>query len=111
MKKRSGKVVTRLPIRVKKKRPRGAPFQPGNPWRFQKGVSGNPGGRRRLIDAYQESLATVDPVTSKTIAQLISQKMCELAIAGDIAAARELRQATEGDTVHTPDSLSVVIDR
>lgn len=95
----------------RRQRGRGRPFEPGNPWRFPSGQSGNPGGRKRLIEAHQESLAAIDDLTGKTVAQLVSEKMCELAIAGDIAAARELRQATEGDTVHTPDALQVVIDR
>lgn len=103
--------MTRLPRRAKKKRVRGRPFEPGNPWRFPVGVSANAGGRKRLIDAHQESLAAMDPETGKTVAQLVSEKICELAIAGDISAARELRQATEGDTVHTPDIPHVSIDR
>lgn len=112
--KKKDKVVTRLlPKKVRKKRSRGRPFEPGNPWRFPSGTSGNPGGRKRLIDAHVESLATIDIETGKTVAQLVSEKMCELAIAGDIVAARELRQATEGDTIHTPDveKIYVSIDR
>jgi hypothetical protein len=111
MQKKKDKVTARLPRRARKKRGRGKPFAPGNPWRFPLGVSGNPGGRKRLIDADFVALGTIDPVTNKTIAQLISEKMCELAIAGDVAARRELRQATEGDTIHTPDIPHVRIDR
>lgn len=86
-----------LPNKVRKKRGRGRPFVSGNPWRFPLGKSPNPGGRKRLLDAHVESLAAVDSSTGKTVAQLVSEKMCELAVAGDISAARELRQATEGD--------------
>lgn len=109
---KTNKVVTTLSIGKKRKQGgRGRPFERGNIWRFPSGTSGNPGGRKRLIEAHQESLAAIDDLTGKTVAQLVSEKMCEMAIAGDIAAARELRQATEGDTFHTPDIPHVRIDR
>lgn len=111
MRKKKEKVVARLPRRARKNRVRGRPFTKGNPWRFPEGVSGNAGGRKRLIEADLESLATVDPVTGKTIAQLVSEKMCELAILGDVSARRELRQSTEGDTIHTVNVPHVRIDR
>jgi len=118
-KKPVGKFVTKLlPKKARKKRSRGRPFEPGNPWRFPDGVSGNPGGRKRLIDAHTASLATVDTLTGKTVAELISEKMCTYILTLPLnemdrsaSIVRELRQGTEGDTVHTPDSLQVVIDR
>lgn len=96
-----------------KKRPRGKPFQAGNPWRFPAGVAPNPGGRPKLLgESYAQLLAQHDPRTGKTFAELAAEKMFEMFMAGEVAAAREMRQATEGDTMHTPDAgIQVVIDR
>ena len=108
MKKKVDKVVARLSR--KKAKPRGKAFADGNPWRFPKGKSGNPGGRPKLLGESIAAALAVE-VDGKTVAQLVAERLCESAIAGDIAAAREMRQATEGETVHTPDAIQVVIDR
>jgi len=109
-KKRSSKVVTTLLKRRKRKR--GRPFVPGNEWRFPKGTSGNPNGRPKVLgESYAKLLSVEDPETGKLIAELVGEKMIEYAMAGDVSAARELRQATEGDIVHTPDAMQIVIDR
>ncbi len=110
--KKNVKVVTALPKR--KKKSRGTPFERGNPWRFPKGVSPNPGGRPRLLgQSYAQLLAVRDPETGKTFAELAAERMFESVMNGDVSAAREIRQATEGDTVHTPDveKIHVSIDR
>lgn len=106
------KVVTRLPMG--KKRGRGKPFEPGNPWRFPGGVSGNKSGRPKLLgESYAKLLAMVDKKSGKTFAELAAEKMFEYLMNGDISAGREMRQATEGDVVHTPDAekIHVSIDR
>ncbi len=108
-----GKVVTTLPTLLKRKKRQGGkgkPFEKSNPWRFPKGTSGNPGGRpRKLGESIAAALAV--EIDGHTVAQLIAEKLCESAIAGDAAATREIRLATEGETIHTPDQIQVVIDR
>lgn len=104
------KVVTRLPKR--KKKPRGKPFASGNMWRFPKGISGNPGGQaKKLGESLASLLATRDPQTGKVIAELLAEKMLEDAMNGSAADRREIRLATEGETVHTPDMLQVFMDK
>lgn len=77
-------------------------FKPGNPWRFKKGQSGNPGGRPKLLsDAYREWLAAEneDGVTN---AAALASRLGEAAISfADVPAAKELRAATEGERVRT----------
>lgn len=95
----------------------GGRFLPGNPHRFAKGVSGNPGGRPKLVRAgYVEWLGRpcisrrglaayraltgerVDRRNPPTNAEVIAARSVHLAIAGKDAAryAREIREATEG---------------
>lgn len=70
--------------------------------RFPKGVSGNPGGRSSgtaaLTHAYRDVLETACPDDPKhrTYAELIAQKMVQLAIKGDISAAIEISDRVEG---------------
>ncbi len=103
---------SRAAISVKPKRAgRGKPFEPGNRWRFPKGVSGNPSGRPKLLgESYAEVLAMEDPATGLTLAQLLARQTIHAAMNGNDAARRELRQATEGDKLHT-DEIRVSIDR
>lgn|SRR5574342_643212 len=105
-----GKVVTTLPKR--KGKPRGKAFAPGNIWRFPKGISSNPGGRpKKLGESLAILLAREDPKTGKLIAELLGEKMLEDAMNGSVPDRREIRLATEGETVHTPDMLQVFMDR
>lgn len=79
-------------------RARGKPFEAGNSYgrRFQPGQSGNPGGRpRALSDAYRAWLAATDK-RGRTNAERIAAAIGKAARAGDVAAVRELRLATEG---------------
>ncbi len=65
---------------------------------FQKGVSGNPGGRpkRKLVtDALVKELAARGP-GKFTHAQEFAWKMVQLAIAGDVPAARLVLEYSEG---------------
>lgn len=103
------KVVTVLP---KKRRQggKGKPFKPGNPWRFPKGVSPNPGGRPRSLGESIAAALAVE-IDGKTVAEILGEKMIEDAMNGSVADRREIRLATEGETVHTPDLLQVFIDR
>jgi hypothetical protein len=108
--KKSGKVVTSLLKR--KKKPRGKPFEKGHPWRFPKGVSPNPGGRpKKLGESLAVLLAMEDPQTGKLIAQVLGEKMVEDAMNGSAADRREIRLATEGETIHTPDMVQVFMDK
>lgn len=60
-------------------------------------MSGNPGGRPKALgEAYRKWLELVDPESGLTFAELVAQSLGNLATQGDIAAARELRHATEG---------------
>lgn len=85
-----------------KKKPRGKPFEQGNPYAFKKGDewTGNPGGRPKSVSgAYKAWLEQVDEATGLTHAQLVAQAQGAKAITqADTNAAKELRQATEGDT-------------
>lgn len=74
-------------------------FKAGNPYRFQPGQSGNPGGRPKLLsEAYQRKLAEVSPndPEGRTYAEIIAAGQVVKAIS-DTASAREIRSATEGN--------------
>lgn len=65
--------------------------------KFPPGVSGNPGGRPKVLgEAYREWLAKVnnDGVTN---AERVAETMGRRAMLGDVSAAREMRAATEGE--------------
>jgi hypothetical protein len=67
--------------------------------RFQPGESGNPGGRpklRLLSRAAREQLAEVNPETGLTGAEEVVAAMMKEARKGNIWAAKELREWTEG---------------
>lgn len=72
------------------------------PFQWKPGQSGNPGGRVKnpLSNAYRLRLEEIEPKTGKTYAQLIAIAVASEAMKGKIEAAKELRQATEGDTLH-----------
>jgi hypothetical protein len=84
-----------------KKRPRGRSFEKGNKYRILPGETRNPGGRPRLIsESYVKRLAEIDPETEVSYAELVARAQVEKALQGDTAAAREIRQATEGQDVN-----------
>lgn len=104
MAKQSAKRAPRKSLRTEKKDDkRGTnPNSLANLNPFQKGVSGNPGGRPKLLsDAYREYLGTADEATGRTRAQDIARAQGVKAIQGDVAAAREMRSGTEGDRIRT----------
>lgn len=75
---------------------------------FPKGVSGNPAGRPRrmtLSEALKAELAAVAEGTEdRTIAQDVARKLCQEALAGNVAAIREVFDRTEG---RAPQALEV----
>jgi hypothetical protein len=80
-----------------KKKPRGRPFQPGNPWRIPPGQTLNPGGRPKLLsESYREWLAAENDqgITNAAGGAIALGKKV---LKGDVSAIREMRQATEGD--------------
>ena len=70
---------------------------------FPKGRSGNPGGRpkgRSLTAILRAELdAPVAPGSNVTKAEAIAEKLVSLALAGDLAAIREVLDRTEGKAV------------
>lgn len=81
-----------------------ANLKKGKDTEFVSGESGNPGGRPKLASgAYLEWLGTINEVDpqGRTNAQLMAAGQGLAAISGNTGAAREIRQATEGDTVHS----------
>jgi hypothetical protein len=63
---------------------------------FQKGQSGNPGGRPKLLitDAYQQQLTQIKK--GRSYAELIADAQIKKAMKGDTAAAKEIADRTEG---------------
>lgn len=77
------------------------------PYRWQKGQSGNPGGRPRqkpISDAYKQALQFTD-ANGVTFAQLIAQAMLEKAMRGDVAATKEVTDRVEGSVRQAMDIL------
>jgi hypothetical protein len=84
-----------------RKQPRGRPFEKGNKFSFMPGQSGNPRGRPKsvkfLSEAYREWLGAPsrkDP--ERTNADMLAEVIGQQALAGDIAAAREIGDRAEG---------------
>jgi len=69
---------------------------------FRAGSSGNPGGRPKAKD-YTEALRIVgneiDPATNKKKLRIMAEKIFELAIDGDVSAAREIGDRLEGKAI------------
>lgn len=101
-------------VKKKVKRGKGKPFKKGNEHRFPPGQSGNPGGRPKLLTgAYTKMLAEVDGETGMTKAEMIARAGFVRSVSvlpGGTAAAREIRQATEGDTVNYKFDVSLLTD-
>lgn len=72
--------------------PKGKPWQPGQ--------SGNPKGRPKgvtLSDALRRMLATLAPgKTEQTYAEAIARALCKEAVKGNVLAAKEIADRTEG---------------
>ena len=77
-------------------------FAPGNKVgnRFKKGETGNPNGRpklTRLTDALRQQLAETAPdANDTTIAEQIARTLIREAIGGNVQAAKEIADRTEG---------------
>jgi hypothetical protein len=77
-------------------------FAPGNKIgnRFKKGETGNPNGRprlTRLTDALRQQLAEIAPnALEETQAEAIARALIREAISGNVQAAREIADRTEG---------------
>ena len=69
---------------------------------FRTGSSGNPGGRPKAKD-YSDALRIVgneiDAATNKKKLRIMAEKMFELAMAGDVSAAREIGDRLEGKAI------------
>ena len=80
-------------------------FQPGNPYAFKTGQSGNPKGRpqgtgakliRQAYSVRLTDICTLPGLENVTWVEAIALGLCRAAARGDITAARELRETTEG---------------
>lgn len=87
------------------------------PYRFQPGQSGNPGGRPKkllLTDAYRdilerpavevlspELMGKVNAAEDATVAEVIALQMAMAAIGGDVKAASQIGDRTEGKPAQT----------
>jgi hypothetical protein len=76
-------------------------FTKGHKFGFHSGKSGNPNGRPRsqlFSEACRRILreACPDDPDGRSYADVIAEKLCHLAMAGDIRAARELADRAEG---------------
>lgn len=80
-------------------------FKPGNIYAWPKGFTPNPGGRpKKLSDAYREWLELPSKENPDiTNAQAIAARQGHEAAQGDVTAAKEIRQATEGERSITID--------
>ena len=105
------KIVVLAPGVRSKKRPRGRPFQKGErqPFQFQPGQSGNPGGKPKIHQtlsmecarllaksAPAEALAALRLPPGSTFAEAIAVALCTQAVRGNVSAAREITDRTEG---------------
>ncbi|MFZ0640626.1 MAG: DUF5681 domain-containing protein, partial [Candidatus Acidiferrales bacterium] len=73
----------------------------GKPYRWKKGQSGNPSGRpksKTLSDAYKNKLEESVPndPEGRTWAELIAEAQVRDAVRGNVQAAREIADRTEG---------------
>jgi hypothetical protein len=77
-------------------------FSPGNKVgnRFKKGETGNPSGRpklTKLTEALREQLTEEMPsAPERTVAEAIARALIRMALSGNVQAAREIADRTEG---------------
>jgi len=92
-----------------KRKATGKPFEKGHKWRWPKGVSGNPSGRPATVSgaykAWLEAPYEKDPTMTNAEALAVAQG--HAAHNGDTQAAREIRQATEGDKTINTNTITV----
>ena len=86
----------------------------GEPYRFKPGNCANPGGRpkSRLISAeLRNKIAEIDPNDSqgRTNAEVVAEKIVEMAKNGDIKAIAEVIDRIEGKATQSMNVLSVQI--
>jgi len=87
-----------------RKKPRGRPFEKGNKYAFKSGSSGNPSGvprnTPRLSTAYQKLLGAESLRKAKALVNNLADEIAlgvlEKAAAGDVRAAGEIADRTEG---------------
>lgn len=101
-KRASGKKRAKLPGIRQKRGGNPHPNPPPIEHQFKPGQSGNPTGRPKLLgEAYKAKLARAVPgdEEGRTYAEVMADAIALEVIKGDVAAAREIRSATEGDRV------------
>src|SRR5262244_2142373 len=87
-----------------RKKSRGKPFEKGNKYAFKSGSSGNPSGvpkgTPRLSTAYQKLLGAESLRKAKALVDNLADEIAlgvlEKAVAGDVRAAGEIADRTEG---------------
>src|SRR5262250_1170579 len=92
------------PAQTRRKAPRGKPFEKGNSYAFRPGTSGNPSGvprdTPRLGTAYKKLLGAQSLKKARTMVENLADEIAlhvlEKAVAGDLRAAREVADRTEG---------------
>jgi len=81
--------------------------------RFIPGQSGNPLGRPpknvSITSLIKEKLDTIDPKTGKTHAQLITDKIFQIAMSGNLAAAQEILIRTDGKVTERHELTGIMI--
>jgi hypothetical protein len=73
---------------------------------FQKGRSGNPGGRsseRAFADALRAAVNAEDPATKRRKIVMIAEKVVELAVAGESWAVAQVADRLDGKPAQTMD--------
>ena len=86
-----------------KQKPRGKSFEAGNQWRWPPGQSGNPSGQPAVLQRAYKAWLELPYKHDKTMtnAHALAMAQGDAALKGDTQAAREIRQATEGDMTFT----------
>jgi len=87
---------------IQQAKSRGHKFQPGNPWAFKPGQSGNPGGKPKgtvsIMTHVRRALAEKQK-DGRTGAELLADKMLELAEAGEFKFLKEIVDRMDGPIV------------